>query len=138
VKGGKSRNDAQEWRQALTRQEEKALAKWISMLSATGNPARYPFILEMAEKLRETRLALTSEFIPPLGSSWPKRFLRRHPYLTTKNLKSKAIETARKQVTSEQVRNFDAELRHIIVEHKIQLDNVFNVNETGIYYARHC
>jgi kynureninase len=69
VKEGKSQNDAQEWRQALTRQEEKALAKWISMSSATGNPVRYPFILEMAEKLRETRLASTSEFTPPLGSS---------------------------------------------------------------------
>jgi hypothetical protein len=41
---------------------------------------------------------------------------------------------ARKQVTSEQVHNFNAELRRIIIEHKIQLDNIFNVDETGILY----
>jgi Tc5 transposase DNA-binding domain len=132
LKGGKSRCEAQEWRQVLTRQEEKALVKWISMSSATGNPVRYPFILEMAERLRESRVASASEFIPPLGPEWIKRFLRRHPHLKTK--KSKAIETARiKEVTSEQVRNFNAELRRIIVEHNIQLENIFNVDETGIH-----
>ena len=70
VKGEKSQSEAQEWRQALTRQEEKALAKWISMSSATSNPVRYPFIHEMAEKLRERHVAATSEFIPPLGPEW--------------------------------------------------------------------
>ena len=72
AKGGKSQCEAQEWQQELTRQEEKALAKWISMSSATGNPVRYPFIREMAEKLRETRVASTSEFIPPLSPEWIK------------------------------------------------------------------
>ena len=54
MKGGKSRSEAQEWRQALTRQEEKALANWIGMSSATGNPVRHPFMLEMAETQRNT------------------------------------------------------------------------------------
>ena len=130
VKGGKSRGEAQEWRQALTKQEEKALAKWISMSSATGNPVRHPFIHEMAEKLRETRVASTSEFTLPLGPDWTNRFLRRHPHLKTK--KSKPIETARKEVTSEQVHNFNTELRRIIIEHNIRLENIFNVDETGI------
>lgn len=70
MKGGKSRHEAQEWRQALMRQQEKALVKWIGMSSATSNPVRHPFIHEMAEKLRETHNASTSEFTPPLGSEW--------------------------------------------------------------------
>src|SRR5271170_190305 len=112
-KGGKSQSEAQEWRGALTRQEEKALANWIGMSSATGNPVRHPFIREMAEKLREKRVTSTSEFTPPLGPAWTKRFLSRHPNLKTK--KSKAIEIARiKEVTSEQVRNFNTELRRVI------------------------
>jgi hypothetical protein len=70
VKGGKSRSEAQEWRQNLTRQEEKALARWISMSAATGNLVRHPFIREVAEKLRETRVTSSSDFIPPLGPNW--------------------------------------------------------------------
>src|SRR5438552_16237914 len=60
VKGGKSRREAQEWRQNLRKQEEKALAWWISTSAATGNPVWHPFIREVAEKLRETRVASSS------------------------------------------------------------------------------
>jgi hypothetical protein len=49
VKGGKSRKEAQEWRQVLTKQEEKAPARWISISAATGNHVLHPFIREMAE-----------------------------------------------------------------------------------------
>jgi len=129
TKGGKSRSEAQEWRGALTRQEEKALAKWISMSAATGNPVRHPFIREMAEELRKTHVSSNSEFTLPLGPDWTKAFLRRHPHLKTK--KSKAIEAACKEVTSEQVRNFNTELRRVIAEYNIRLENIFNVDETG-------
>jgi hypothetical protein len=131
VKGGKSRSEAQEWRQALTKQEEKALARWISISAATSNPVRHPFIREMAEKLREIRVAANSEFIPPLGPRWVQQFLGRHPHLKTK--KSNGIEIARvKEVTSEQVRHFNTELRRIIDEHNIRLENIYNADETGI------
>jgi hypothetical protein len=130
VKGGKSRSEAQEWRQNLTKQEEKALARWISTSAATGNPVRHPFIREVAEKLRETRIASSPVFIPPLGPNWVQQFLGRHPHLKSK--KSEGIETARiKEVTSEQVRHFNAELRRIIQEHNIRLENTYNTDETG-------
>lgn len=46
---------------------------------------------------------------------------------------SKSIETAHiKEVTSEQVRNFNIELHRIIAEHIIKLENIFNVDETDI------
>ena len=109
------------------------------MSSAMGNPVRYPFIHEMAEKLRETRVASTSEFIPPLSPEWIKQLLRRHSHLKSK--KSKAIETARiKEVTSEQVINFNTELRRIIAEHNIRLENIFNADETRIlqYISANC
>jgi len=100
------------------------------MSSATGNPVRYPFIREMAEKLRERYIASTSEFTPPLGPEWIHRFLQPHPHLKTK--KSKAIEIACiKEVTSEQITNFNTELPYIISEHNIRSENIFNADETG-------
>jgi hypothetical protein len=130
VKGGKSRREAQEWRQNLTNQEEKALARWISTSAATGNPVRHPFIREVAEKLRETRIASSPVFIPPLGPNWVQQFLGRYPHLKSK--KSEGIETARiKEVTSKQVRHFNSELRRLVQEHTIRLENIYNTDETG-------
>ena len=98
---------------------------------SNGKSLRHPFIREMAEKLRETRVASSSEFVPPLGPSRSHAFIVRHPHLKT--MKSKAIETARiKEVTSEQVHNFNSELRRIVAEHNIRLENIFNADETGI------
>src|SRR5579859_3427282 len=58
----KSRTEAKENAQLLTRQEERALAQWISTSTATGNPVRHSFILEMAEKIRQPRVAAQPGF----------------------------------------------------------------------------
>ena len=50
---------------------------------------------------------------------------------------TRAIEAARiKDITKEQVLHFNKELRRIIQEHNIQLENIFNVDETGFHTSR--
>ena len=111
MNGGKSRGEAKQAAQRLTPQEEKALASWISTSTASGNPVQHDFIREMAEKLIKQRLP--NEIVPQLGSSWVPSFLRRHRYLKTKM--TRTIETARiRDVTEEQIRHFNEELRRII------------------------
>ena len=53
--GKKSRAEAREAQQKLTKAEEKVLAEWITRLTATGHPARHEFIREMAEEIRRKR-----------------------------------------------------------------------------------
>jgi hypothetical protein len=53
IKGGKSRTEAHEAQQLLSRAEEKALEGWISRLTATGYPASYDFIQDMSEEVRK-------------------------------------------------------------------------------------
>ena len=130
--GGKSRSQRGETRQLLTNQEEKALAEWISTSTATGNPVRHSFIREVAEKLRQRHVLSQPGYTTPIGTTWIPQFLRRHPHLKTKL--SRAIEAARiKTVTAEQVRHFNQEFRRIITEHKIDLGNIYNADETGFY-----
>ena len=52
MNGIKSRAEAHEIQQMLTKSEEKVLGKWITHLTATGHPARHQFIREMAEEIR--------------------------------------------------------------------------------------
>ena len=44
MSGRKSRTQAREVQQMLTKSEEKVLGKWITCLTATGHPARHEFI----------------------------------------------------------------------------------------------
>jgi len=131
MNGGKSRGEAKQAAQRLTPQEEKALASWISTSTATGNPVQHDFICEMAEKLIKQHLP--DEIIPQLGSSWVPSFLRHHHYLKTKM--TRAIEATHiRNVTEEQIRHFNKELRCIIREHNIRLKEIFNADETDSSY----
>ena len=90
MKGRKSRAEAREAQQELTRHEEKALVDWVSRATAVDNPVPHPYIKEMAEEIRKTREGEKGEYLHPLGTSWMEAFLSRHPQLRTKL--SKAIE----------------------------------------------
>ena len=131
VNGGKSRKEAREPTQLLSQQEEKALADWITSATAAGHPITHRYIKEMAQGIRESRGDIEPKYLRPLGKNWMGAFLQRHSHLKTKL--SKAIEAARiKDVTREQVVNFNDEFRKVIREKNISLENIYNCDETGI------
>jgi len=130
LKGGKSRSEAQEKHQLLTKNEESVLAKWIASFAASGNPVQHDFIRKMAEKLRKRRVAPNGQFVPLIGPTWAPQFLRRHLHLKTKM--TRAIETARiKDITKELVLHFNEEFHRVIEDHNIRLENIYNADETG-------
>jgi len=130
LNGGKSRSEGKQNCQLLTPQEEKALATWISAATASGNLVQHNFIREMAENIIKQRIA-DDQTVPQFGSTWVPSFLRRHRYLKTKM--TRAIEAARiKDVTPEQILFFNQELRRVIREHNILLENSYNADETGL------
>jgi hypothetical protein len=131
VKGGKTRKEAREPAQLLTQQEEKALADWITSATAAGHPITHRYIKDMAQGIRESRADVQPEYLRPIGKNWMGAFLQRHSHLKTKL--ARAIEAARmKEVTREQVINFNNEFRKIIQEKNIKLENIYNCDETGI------
>jgi hypothetical protein len=84
----------------------------------------------MAEAIRASRAGQDHMFLRPLGTTWMKAFLARHPQLQTKL--SWAIEAARvKDVNREQILKFNEEFRKTIHEKNIKLENIYNSNETG-------
>jgi len=131
--GGKSRSEGKENQQNLTHAEEQALARWITHLTATGHPARHGFIKEIAEEIRRSRHApsATPVSYPDLGDAWVPQFLSRHPSLQT--TLACAIESARiKEVSSGSVLTFFAVFSSLIKEYEISVENIYNMDETGI------
>jgi hypothetical protein len=84
MRGGKSRAEAREAQQKLTKAEEKVLVEWITRLTATGHPARHGFIRDMAEEIRRQRDSggIATRLIIPLGICWVQQFISRHPQLS--------------------------------------------------------
>ena len=131
LKGGRTRQQGREDIQLLTRQEEKALANWVSGATAAGNPVDRRYIMEMAQGMRESRTPFPEGFLPAIGKDWIKRFLGRHPHLGTKL--SKSIERSRiSDITPEQIREFNAEFRRVIEEQSIKQKHIYNCDETGM------
>jgi len=129
--GGKSRAEGKDNQQNLTLADEQALARWITQLTATGHQARYAFICEIAEEIRRQRCSTVPITYPALGDSWVPQFLSRHPNLHTTI--SRLIESARvKEVCSDTIINFFEVFCLLIEEYEIPLENVYNMDETGL------
>jgi Tc5 transposase DNA-binding domain len=102
LRGRKSRREVNTTNQALTPAEEMALVQWVQRLSATGHPVRHPFLVELAEEIRDQRLKAKDNVVKrPLGQKWVQRFFKRNPPL--KSQLAKSMEQARAEVTKEQV-----------------------------------
>ena len=129
---GKSRVEARESQQKLSKAEEKALDGWITRLTTTGHPARHDFVCDMAEEIRNQRIpnANNPRTNIPLGPSWVQLFLKRHPHLHT--TMSRSIEAACiKDVTKDSIHEFFEKLEETIEEHQIMLENAYNMDVTG-------
>src|SRR5437773_8832670 len=55
--GAKSRSEAQIDQQSLTAAEERELVKWIRRLTISGTPAQHSIVKEMAETIKNKRIA---------------------------------------------------------------------------------
>jgi Tc5 transposase DNA-binding domain len=127
--GGQTRHEANINHQALSPNEEYALTKWVERLSCTGHPVHHSFLRALAHEIRRPRLELEGTVANQLGKHWVSRFLTRHPSLQSKVAKS--IEVARKEVTEKQLQSWFTTFKHVIDEHGIVPDNVYNMDETG-------
>ena len=115
---GISHSDACESQQKLTATAEKVLADWITHLMATGHPARYDFIREMAEEIRNQRSDIQTCSEISLGQSWIQQFLKHYPHLQT--CISRSIEASRiKDVTKDMVVNFFEALKVCMKKYQI-------------------
>jgi len=130
------RNKAHEELMHLTNDEEKELAKWITTLTQRGYAPRYRTIRELAEIIRNRRvIGVNDEDIQlvqynTIGKDWVARFMSRHFQLESE--RRKGIEAARiKDVSPERLQRWFDDLLKIITEFNIELENIYNMDESG-------
>jgi DDE superfamily endonuclease/Tc5 transposase DNA-binding domain len=138
TKKTKSRVEAREGQQILSKAEEQALVRWVTQITRSGHPARHPTVREMAEALRMQRHckvdncteAADVKLDRPLGQQWVNRFLKRHPELQT--IPGRTIEGSRvKESSEEKLTRWFNEFKRVIDEYKVDPKNIYNMDETG-------
>ena len=141
IQNGKSMAESRQAQQLLSGPEEKALKEWIVRLTVTGHPATHQFIKEMAEEIRKKRIAQINDEMElvsydPIGSTWVRGFIKRHPQLET--TLSKTIEAARvTTITKSAMSGFFDEYQTTLMDHDILACNTYNMDETGTLISMH-
>ncbi|KAL6169836.1 hypothetical protein ACJQWK_04830 [Exserohilum turcicum] len=78
--GRRSRAEQAQSQQYLTREEEKALVKFLLLMSSLGQPVRVKYLRSLAFSIARQR-STKSESIKRLGKNWLRAFEKRHPEL---------------------------------------------------------
>ena len=136
LNGKVERNKAHEHAMNLSNGEEKELIHWITTLTQRGYAPRYRTVRELAEIIRQRRVASVNEEDIQLinydqfGRDWGARFLSRHPQL--ESARRKCIEAARiKDVSVKRLTKWFEDLEQVIEEKNIEPKNLYNMDESG-------
>jgi hypothetical protein len=137
IRGRKSRREGRQKLQALSPAEENELIRWISKLTITGFSPPQKLVRKMAETIRNRRTRGINDAsirliqYPPLGRHWIRNFIRRHPRLKT--IIGQTIDASRIEGTRPEAlrRWFDAYRVEVIEDPNVQMENVYNIDESG-------
>jgi len=136
VKGGKTRAEANEAKQLLSRGEERALVQWILDVSKAGYPPRKSLVRQMAEEIRQARVSKINDGgiilveYSPIGEQWVDRFIGRHESLRT--MFARRIDASRmKETTVDAVVRWLNVVQDVMKEFKVDRKDVYNMDESG-------
>lgn len=85
-RGRRSRMEQARSQQYLTPEEEKAIVRFLLLMSDLGQPIRIKFISSLAFIIGCQRS--TNKPTKPLNKNWPRAFEKRHPELKARKVKA--------------------------------------------------
>jgi hypothetical protein len=84
--GRRSKEALAQSRQYLIPEEEKALVKFVLLMSSLGHPVRIKFMRSLAYRIALRRS--TNRPLKPPGPNWPRAFEKRHAELRARRVKA--------------------------------------------------
>ncbi|KAF2191907.1 hypothetical protein K469DRAFT_732021 [Zopfia rhizophila CBS 207.26] len=83
--GRRSKAAQAQLQQYLTPEEEKALVRFLLLMSSLGHPVRIKFIRSLAYSIARQRSTADRPIKPPY-KNWPQAFQKRHPELKARRI----------------------------------------------------
>jgi hypothetical protein len=119
--GMPTRKEAHEREQKLQPAQEKVLVEWIKVMGQRGVPLTPQALIDYASDICDG----------PVGSSWGKHFMARHPELKVKWTSS--LQQCRAQALNPTVvAEYFELLAEVINKYQVPPENIFNMDEKGI------
>ena len=116
--------------QYLTPEEEKAVVKFLLLMSNLGQPVRMKFIPSLALSVARQR-STTNKPIKPPGKNWARAFEKRHPELKARRVR--AIDWKRHgNNTHNKITDWFEVIGKVLQDPAILPENVYNMDETGV------
>ena len=126
--GRRSRREQARSQQHLT-PEEKAIVRFLLLMSNLGQPIRIKFIPSLAFIIGRKRS--TNKPIKPPNKNWPRAFEKRHPELKAR--KVRAIDWKRHgNNIYDKITEWFEVIRAVLLDPAILAENVYNMDETGV------
>jgi hypothetical protein len=116
-----TRKEAHEREQKLQPAQEEVLVEWIKVMGQRGVPLTPQALLDYTSDICDS----------PVGTSWGKRFMARHPELKIKWTSS--LQQCRAQALNPTVvAEYFQLLAEVIGKFKVPAENIYNMDEKGI------
>jgi len=126
----RSKEQKAQSQQYLTPSEEKALEKFLKLISDLGNPVRIKFVPLLAFSIARQR-STTRKAIKPPGKNWALGFSKRHPALKSRRVR--AIDWKRHENNIyDKITHWFEVISKVLQDPAILPENVYNMDETGV------
>lgn len=127
--GRRSKEALAQSRQYLTPEEEKALVKFVLLMSSLGHPVRIKFMRSLAFRIALRRSA--NRPLKPPGPNWPRAFEKRHVELKARRVKAMDWKRHDSHIYDKVIEWFEV-IRKVLEDPKVLPENVYNMDETGV------
>ncbi|KAF5848074.1 hypothetical protein GGP41_009307 [Bipolaris sorokiniana] len=128
--GRRSRAEQAQSQQYLTQEEEKALVKFLLLMSSLGQPVRVKYLRSLAFSIARQRFT-KSESIKRPGKNWPRAFEKRHPELQTRRVRSIDWKRHGNNIYEKIVEWFNV-ISQVLQDPCVLPENVYNMDEIGV------
>ena len=126
LNGTQSLQEAHEFQQKLTREEEERIVEWILLEDRAGHAPLYARLRSVAMDILESRDASRD-----LGLTWHNQFIARHPSI--KVAFARKVEAIRiKACNKTAIQGFFDRLMSIIREFKMPATRIWNMDGSGL------
>jgi hypothetical protein len=130
AQGRCSKEQKAQGQQYLTPSEEKALEKFLKLMSDLGNPVRIKFLPLLAFSIAGRRSTMNKAIKPP-GKNWARGFEKRHPALKSRRVRAIDWKRHENNIYNKITHWFEV-IGKVLQDPVILPENVYNMDETGV------
>jgi hypothetical protein len=133
-RGRASKETKAQRQQYLTPEEEKAMVKFLLLMSSLGHPVRIKFIPSLAFSIACRRSTAVKSIKPP-GKNWAQAFERRHTILKARRVRAIDWKRHDKYIYPKIIEWFEV-IAGVLQDPAILPENVYNMDETGVMLSK--